>query len=157
MGLKTKVDQIPFTTNTLDDRNLIIRMLKHEDTIIFGDTGQSIYSDPLYRPRESLTPEYAIHRKVLSDFGFDTSDQSVDVYRKIFGHYYHSPTDYDPEVLSSVAYMRENRCVYYTEPLINVGDTIQDCLLYNLDGTMTSVKESLNDFTHAMIAGFSSS
>lgn len=158
MGLKNKTVSIPFTMDTINDRNLIIQMLKCEDEIIFSEYGQNIYKEIDNHALSSLVPEYAIHRKVLSDFGFDTSDDSVENYRRIFSHYYNSANDYDAEVLSSVVYMRENRCVYYTEPVINVGDIIPDCELYDLDGVTTNnIRSILGDFDHAFICGFSSS
>ena len=158
MGLKNKTVSIPFSINTINDRDLIIQMLKHEDEIIFSEYGQNIYKEKDNNAFSSLMPEYAINRKVLSDFGFDTSDDSVENYRKIFSHYYKSANDYDAEVLSSVVYMRENRCVYYSAPIINVGDTIPDCELYNLDGeTKNNIKNILGEFDHAFICGFSSS
>jgi len=159
MGRKDKINELPFTEQTLLDKELIIQMLKYEDSIILGDIGKEIYSDVTYKPRISLTPEYAIHRKVLSNFGFDTSDESVENYRKIFKTYYNSATDYDQEVLSCVAYMRENKCVYYTDPVINVGDIIPDCELYQLNGKdKTTIKDHFGDnFNYAFIAAFSTS
>lgn len=150
-------DPKPFTEQTLLDRDLMIRMLKHEDTLILGDTGKKIYEDPTYEISKSLFSEYVIHRLVLDHFGFDTTDQSVLTYRKIFKTYYKSPTDYDKEVMQSVAYMRENRCVYYTEPKINVGETLPDCKLFMTDGTETTIKNSLGEFEYAFVAGFSDS
>lgn len=159
MGRKDKIDEKPFNEQTLYDKDLIIQMLKYEDSIILGDEGKRIYNDLTYKPRVSLTPEYAIHRKVLSHFGFDTTDSSVENYRTIFKTYYKSATDYDSEVLCSVAYMRENKCVYYTEPAINVSDVIPDCELYELNGTdKTSIKSHLgHDFKYAFVAAFSTS
>lgn len=148
---------VPFTDQTLLNRELIIRMLKYEDTLILGDIGRKIYTDPSYEVSKSLFSENVIHRMVLTHFEFDTSDDSVFTYKKIFRTYYKSPTDYDNEVLQSVAYMRENRCVYYTEPEINVGDVIDDCRFYELNGKKTTIKESLGDFDFAFIAGFSNS
>lgn len=152
-------DPIPvkFTDETLLDRDLIIKMLKYEDTLILGETGNHIYTDPTYEVSKSLFSERVIHRLVLAHFGFDTSDQSVLAYRKIFKTYYKTPTNYDAEVLQSVAYMRENRCVYYTEPEIKIGDQIPDCMLYTLSGDATTITESLGDFEYAFVAGFSDS
>ena len=147
----------PFTDQTLIDRKLIIRMLKYEDTLILGETGKKIYTDSTYEATKSLFSEHVVHRLVLDHFGFDTTDQSVLTYRKIFRTYYKSPVDYDSEVMRSVAYMRENRCVYYLEPEIKVGDMIPDCKLYTLDGTETTIKSSLGEFDLAFVAGFSNS
>lgn len=150
---------IPFKLEHVADKDLVIKMLKYEDSLILGSTGKEIYSNPLYKPRISLTPEYTIHRLVLTKFNFDTSDESVENYRKIFGYYYKSPNKYDNDVLSSVTYMRENKCVYYTKPKINKDNIIPDCPLYNLDGeTTTSLYQTLGkDFNYAFIAGYSTS
>ena len=159
MGKTETTTTRPFTMKDVSDRELVLRMLRHEDAIILGEQGAKIYRDPLNLPRVSLHPEFTIHRKVLTDHGFDTSDESVANYRRIFRHYYRSPTDYDAEILSSVVYMRENKCVYYTRPPITVGDRLPDSRLYDLDGvTTTGVHEALgNDFDYAFVAGFSSS
>jgi hypothetical protein len=144
MGKKDPIDEIPFTEETIKDRDLILKLLRYENEIILGEDGKKIYTDLTYKPRTSLFPEYTIHRKVLSNFGFDTSDESVENYRKIFSFYYQSPTEFDKEVLDSVVYMRENKCVYYTSPIINVGDVIPDTSIYQLDGTTkTTIKEEL--------------
>ena len=135
-------------------------MLKHEDEIILGSIGKDIYANPLYCPRITLTPEYAIHRNVLSHFGFSTTYEDVANYRKIFSHYYKSPTSFDKDVLSSVAYMRENKCVYYSEPVINIKDTIKDVSLYDLDGeTKISLIEFIkqNNANYTFIGAFSTS
>lgn len=166
MGLSKKSNQKEFTIDLLSNRDLMIKMLKHEDQIIHSDFTKNMYEDHVFASHETLSDVYAIHRKVLSEFDFNTSPESVENYRKIFDHYYKSPTDYDQEVLNSVTYMRENRCVYYTEPIINIGDVISDdelCELYNLDGTKCTkgtkgTKANLSmlgTFEHAFIAGFS--
>lgn len=151
---------IAFTEDVIDDRDLIIKMLKYEDSIILSYDYTESHPPELAGTAASFEVIYSIHRKVLSHFGFDTSDQSVENYRKIFSHYYQSATNYDAEVLNSVAYMRENRCVYYTKPILNVGDTIPDCDLYDLDGlSKTTIKNTLQNgtFDYAFVAGYSSS
>lgn len=159
MGRTEKITDIPFTMEHINNKELVIGMLKYENDIILGPIGKGIYSNPLFKPRISLTPEYSIHRKVLSHFGFNTSDENVKRYRSIFKHYYNSPTDYDHEVLSTVVYMRENKCLYYTAPTIDYGDIIPNCQLYNLDGvTTTTLYETLgNDFEYAFVAAYSTS
>ena len=154
-------DLKPFNTDTLLDRDMIIQMLKYEDSLILGEVGNQIYTNPTYEVSKSLFSEYVIHRLVLDHFGYDTTDESLEFYRKIFKTYYKSPTEYDKEVLQSVAYMRENRCVYFVQPVINVGDVSSDCKLYTIDGEETTIKESLGEFNVAFnvafIAGFSNS
>jgi hypothetical protein len=159
MGITDTGPTKPFTKESVNDRALVIQMLKYEDTLIHGDIGKQIYTNPLYKPRISLFPEHTIHRIVLTKFGFDTSDESVANYRTIFITYHKSPTEYDKEVLDSVTYMRENKCVYYTKPVIGKGDKIPNCKLYTLDGkTETTVYDQLgSEFKYAFIASFSNS
>ena len=150
-------NDIPFTTEHIKSKNLVIEMLKYENDLILGPIGKEIYSNFLFKPRISLTPEYSIHRKVLTYFNFDTSDESVNNYRSIFKYYYHSPTNYDKDVLSSVVYMRENKLVYYTSPSLKLGQIIPDCPLWKIDGTTkTSLYDTLgNDFNYAFVAAYS--
>jgi hypothetical protein len=77
-----------FTNEVILNRNLIIDMLKYEDKIILGDLGQKIYNDNSYEHYTSHEAMYAIHRITLSEFGFNTKDEDVKNYRKIFQSYY---------------------------------------------------------------------
>lgn len=149
----------PFTIEHIKNKKLIIEMLQYENGIYMGNMGKQIYSNKLYRPTISLDPEYAINRLVLLNFGFDTSEESVKNYRSIFSYYYNSPTDYDKEVLSSVTYMKNNKCVYYTKPIIEIGSIIPNCKIYCLDGkTETNLYNELgNDYNYAFIGAFSNS
>ena len=148
-----------FTLDHCKDKSLVIQMLKYEDSIIHSNVGQDIYRNELNNNRHSLFPEHTINRITLAHFNFTTNDQSVLNYREIFRHYYNSPTDYDQEVLSCVTYMRENKCVYYTAPDINLNDTLPDCDVYQLDGTTkTTLYDQLGkNFKYAFVAGFSNS
>lgn len=159
MGKGDIVNLLPFTLNEVKNRDLIIRMLEYEDSLIHGEVGQQIYGNPIYKPRVSLFPEYSIHRLVLSKFGFTTSERDVANYRSIFSHYFRSHDDYDAQVLSSVTYMRENKCVYYKQPQINVGDQLPNCRLYEINGiTETTLHEKLgHDFRYMFVGGFSNS
>jgi hypothetical protein len=159
MGKTELVEYKPFTLEDVKNRNLVIKMLKYEDTIIHGEIGKQIYGDPSYKPRTSLFSQFSIHRLVLSKFGFTTSNNDVKNYRSIFLNYYQSPDNYDQEVLSSVTYMRENKCVYYKQPIIQIGDQLPNCRLYELDGkTETNLYEKFGqDFNYMFIGGFSNS
>jgi len=150
---------MPFTHKHVADRGLVLRMLRLEDSYIHGKEGKEIYTEPSNQAITSLVPEYTLHRLTLSHFGFDTSDESVRLYRSIFKHYYKSPTQYDKEVLDSVTYMRENKCVYYSKPVLCVGDTIPNCSLVKMDGvTRTTIFDLIGDkFRFAFIASFSTS
>jgi hypothetical protein len=159
MGIKKKPDipPKPFTKENRSDRDLVIKMLRFEDSLLMGPVGAKIYAEPSYQVTKSLDSEYAFHRITLDHFGFDTTDQSTEIYRGIPMAYYRLPTDYDVEVLDSVAYTRNNKCLYYTEPEIKIGDILPDCPLYNLDGSLTSIKETLGEFNHAFVAAYSNS
>jgi hypothetical protein len=146
-----------FTINHVLNRELVIKMLKFEDQIIHGDVGKSIYDDDSFEHFSSLEAMYTIHRYVLNQFNFKTTDKDVANYRKIFATYYKSPTDYDKEVLNCVTYMRENKCVYYAGRDFRIGDTFEDVNVYELDGkSMTSLLSKINkEDEYTFIGGFS--
>lgn len=145
----------PFGQDDVNNKELVIKMLEYEEAYIRSDEGQARYKDPMTRPRVSLDNEYAFNRLTLAHFGFDTSDESVAWYRRIFRTYYRSPTDYDADVINASHYMRNNRCVFYTAPELNVGDEIPDVPLYRLDGKVqTSMYDVLGE-KRTMICAFS--
>lgn len=148
-----------FTEDHCMNRNLIIHMLKYEDEIIHGNVGKSIYANESYEHFTTLESMYVIHRIVLNAFGFKTTDADVQNYRKIFSKYYKSPTDYDEEVLSSVTYMRENKCVYYKGKDYNIGDTFENVQLYNTNGTIkVNIVDMINkEDNYTFIGAFSNS
>lgn len=159
MGLTTDslefYTRVPFTKEHVTDRKLIIKMLRFEDSIFKGEFGQAVYKNEY---NNKLEPQFVIQRRVLTDHGFDTSDHSLENYRSIFKHYYRSPTDYDKEVINSVVYMRENRCIYYTEPIIDIGDRLPNCDLYELDGTTkTDIYTLAEGYNKCIVAAFSTS
>ena len=144
-----------FTQNNIADRFLVLSMLRYEDELYMGSTGQEIFKNNYNR---LLQPHYIIQRIVLRKFGFNTSDTSLKEYRNIFKHYYHSSTEYDQEVINSVVYMRENKCIYYTAPVLKVGDSFPDCELYLLDGkTKCNLYNKLQDYKSCVVAAFSTS
>lgn len=144
MGIGDNKIYTPFTTVNVLDRELVIRMLKYEEQLTKGEVGQMMYRNPLNKPFISLTIEKALNRMVLSEFGFTTTDADVEVYRTIFKTYFRSAENYDEEVINSVHYMRENKCVFYKNPPIVCGQKIPNCELYNLDGkTKTTLHQVL--------------
>lgn len=149
----------PFTQQDVENKTLVINMLTHEDTIIHSDIGKQIYENYSNSSLTSLDAEYAIHRLVLTKFGYDTSISSVDNYRSIFKYYFKSPIDYNKDVINSVTYMRENKCMFYTTKTLNIGDKIPNCKLYNLDGkSQVTLFDALgNNYNYAFIAAFSNS
>jgi hypothetical protein len=148
---------IPFTSTHVKNKQLVIQMLNYEENLTKSDFGQNLYKNILNSPLISLTIEHAINRLVLAKFGFDTSDLSVSTYRTIFQTYYNSSSDYDPDVLNAVHYMRENKCVYYKQRPLEIGDVIPDCELYEIDGiTKTTLYNIINkESKYTMIGAFS--
>ena len=146
-----------FNMDHVLNRDLVIRMLKFEDLVIHSDLGKSIYNDDSFEHFSSLEAMYTIHRYVLNEFGFKTTDKDVANYRKIFATYYKSPTDYDKEVLNCVTYMRENKCVYYAGRDFNIGNKFEDVSIHELDGkTITSLLSKINkDDEYTFLSGFS--
>lgn len=156
MGLDD--EQREFTADLLDNRDLVLSMLKYEDALYLSAEGQKIIGDPYMNNVWSLEGGKTIQRKTLGNFGFTSSDASVATYRSIFRHYYKSPNEYDAEILGSVYYMRENRLLYYKTPELKIGDSVPDCDLYMLDGTTTTNLHSvLNPDKITILAGFSTS
>jgi hypothetical protein len=159
MGIQTEICDNAFTQQNVKDKNLVLKMLSFEDEYGKSNTVKNMYRDELLYHHRDLTITYAIHRYVLDKFGFDTSDESVENYRSIFLNYYNSPSDYDNDVISSVYYMKYNKCVFYDKPLLNIGDVIIDCKLLDINGGDTTLFSILNDshFEHAFIGAFSNS
>lgn len=153
-------DLLEFTDKYLKERELIISMLRYEDKILNDEEiGQAIYRNSYNDSLHSLEPQFIMHRLVLKQFGFTTSDYSVKMYREIFRTYYKSPTEFDAEVINSVAYMRANRCIYYTSQKIEVGDKIPNVDLLNLNGSKANLFTDVLGipFEKALLCAFSSS
>uniref|UniRef100_A0A6C0C6N6 Uncharacterized protein n=1 Tax=viral metagenome TaxID=1070528 RepID=A0A6C0C6N6_9ZZZZ len=158
MGVSEPGDTRPFTHADVKNKPLVIKMLNYEEEITRSDVGRTLYATKLNRPLVSLTVEHTLNRLTLTHFGFDTSDESVEMYRTIFRNYYTSPTEYDAEVLNAVHYMRGNKCVYYTEQPLQIGDAIPDCPLFMINGTeITSLYDEIKrgGAKRTIIAAFS--
>jgi hypothetical protein len=149
----------PFLEEYISKKSLILKMLKYEDSLILGDIGKQIFENNTYELFSNLETTYIFHRLTLNEFQFSSNDDDVINYRKIFGHYYKSPTEYDHDIINSVAYMRENKCIYYTEPELKKEDFIPNIDLYKLDGiTKTSLHNEINkDNKYTIIGAFSNS
>ena len=152
---------VPFTKESVQDRDLVIKMLQWEERFIRDDTkGQLLYKNEFYRPLRSLDVEKTAQRYTLTHFGFESTDEDLKNYRSIFKHYFQSPHDYDKEVINAAHYMRENRCIYYDQPIVEVGSKIPD-----VDGlesvgnvgkcsTLHQILEQ-KPFQHCFVAAFS--
>lgn len=153
---------IPFTRKHIMDKELIIKMLKEETKIIYDNSFQSNYKNEYMNPYISIDIDLKAIRLVLNKFGFDTSDDSVSNYRNIFKYYYDNPNNYDEDVINASHYMRSNRLLFYKSKELNIGDSIPNVNLYNLDSTKTNLYEILdknnqNNFEYTIIASFSMS
>lgn len=135
MGITKNSTSKRFTRESVLNKDLVIQMLRHEEQITKSSFGQNMYRNSFNKPFVSLTVEKALNRQTLSDFGFDTSDESVEMYRTIFKQYFKTPHEYDKEVIGSVHYMRENKCVFYNREPMKFGQKIPNVNLYQLDGT----------------------
>lgn len=146
-----------FDINDINDKDLIIKMLKYEDNFSKSNEGQLFYKNSMYRPYISMDIILIINRIVLLKFEFDTCDISVENYRSIFKTYFESPDKYDKDVIQAVHYMRENKCIYYKNPLINIGEKIPNCELINLDGSTTTLYDEIKkeDGDYTVFASFS--
>jgi len=148
----------PFTSQDVKNKELVVKMLKREDVIMNDEkVGQELYRTE----KTPLGAVYAIHRLVLIEFGFDSSDESVSCYRTIFANYYQSPTDYDRDVLSAVTYMRENKCVYnsFKKPQKNEMLDVKTLKLFSpMEKANVELEKILpKDFQYAFFLAFSSS
>jgi hypothetical protein len=145
-----------FSPTQISQRDLIIKMLQYEDNLYLSEYGQNLLRDR-GNQTSSLLGAKTIQMLTLDNFGFNTNEDSLKNYRKIFSFYYKTPWDYDANVLNSVFYMRENKCVYYTTKKLYVGDMLPNLSVYNLDGkTKRNLVEILNnDFDYAIVAAFS--
>jgi hypothetical protein len=150
----------PFTHEDVKNKELVIKMLKYEDLIMLGPVGAAFFSDNTFSHLTDLNTYFTIHRIVLADHGFQTNDSDVANYRSIFSHYYKTPFDYEKDVLSSVCYMRENKCVYYKTPEIKVDDSVPDVELFEVDGvSKSSLYTALSeiDAKYIFVGAFSNS
>lgn len=159
MGINNIRELKPFTEEDIKNKNLILSMLQFEDQIGKSDEIGKMFQIDSYMGRTSLNVIHAIHRMTLDHFDFDTSNKSVENYRKIFLHYYNSPTDYDEDVINSVYYMKNNKCVFYTQPELKVGMKLKNCSLYESNGITKKMLFDIleNDFSYAFLCAFSNS
>ena len=156
MGKIPFKEKKPFTSTNVNDRDLVIQMLKFEEEYNNSEDGQLVHKTLINNPRTSLFTIYAIHRVALNHFNFDTSDESVKTYRTIFKTYFRSPKDYDKDVIESAFYMRNNKCVFYENPALKNGDKMVDCDILRLDGQPTTLFNIMpKDFEYCFVGGFS--
>jgi hypothetical protein len=108
-------------------------MLKYEDKLFLSDIGQNFLNE-YGSNTTSLEGSKSLQRKTLNNFGFESRDLDLENYRSIFHHYYKSFEDYDKEILDSVYYMRENKCLYYKSKPLEKNQIIPNVNIYGFDG-----------------------
>lgn len=96
-----------FSLETIRDKKLILKMLEHEESIIYGDIGKIIYDDYSNEHLCFIEFQMAIHKIVLKDFNFSNKESDIQNYRMIFSYYYKSPNNYDKDIINAVSYLRE--------------------------------------------------
>lgn len=128
-------------------RELVINMLTWESEYMCSPEGQNRYKAKGSGQFTSLDNEYSFNRRVLREFGFSTNDISVSNYRRIFQTYFRSPYDYDVEVINASHYMRNNRCVFYTSPELQIGDQIPNVPLLTLKSKNITLYDAINNYS----------
>jgi len=155
MGIKDNL--IEFTQEDINNKELMIKMLTYEDKLFLSDDGQKFLKD--YGSKiTSLGGSKSIQRYVLNSFSFSSTNEDLKIYRTIFHNYYNSPTDYDKDILKSVYYMRENRCLYYTSKPLEKGQIIPNTNIYDLNGQDTYNLHELiksKNYDKTFVAAFS--
>ena len=155
MGIKNNL--ISFEETHIKDRDLILRMLKYEDKLFLSNQGQKFLQE-YGENTTSLEGSKSIQRMTLNNFGFESTEQDLKKYRTIFHHYYVNSLNYDTEILNSVYYMRENKCLYYKSKPIELGIQIPNTNVYGLDGTTQYDLHQLirsKNYSKTILAAFS--
>ena len=149
-----------FGPSDLEDRELVLRMLRHEDAIHYSELGQDIHRNPYNGSLVSLAPRRIVERMVLTHFGFTTDEESLTLYTQIFRHYCDAGKGLDEEIMNSVYYLRHNLCLRFRSPELKVGDRLPNCTtLLDLQGNPSSadLHTLVKAHGHTMICAFSSS
>ncbi len=153
-----------FGPEQVKDKALVLEMLGYEDTLIHGEEAQATYKAFRAMGHHSMDVERMTGRQTLAHFGYSTDDDSLANYRTINRSYYKSPTDYDPDVLKAVTYLRANRCLRYLLPLPSLGDTCPNPVIhpYNPLLDRCGPPQALHSFfdlskSKRIVAAFSSS
>lgn len=149
----------PFLKEHVLNRDLVLKMLQHEERLVFSPEGQDRFRNPLNHPDTTLNVDKGFQRNTLSHFGFDASDASLEMYRTIFRTYFRNPDDYDKEVIAASFYMRNNRCVFYKEPKLQVGEAVPDAPLVTPSGEPTTIYKAIEALgtPKAIVCAFSES
>ncbi len=155
MGLEKNL--ISFDESHIKNKELILKMLKFEDELFLSEQGQQFLND-YGNNILSLEGSKSIQRKTLNYFGFESKNSDLKNYRRIFHNYFKSSTNFDSDVMNSVFYMRENRCLYYKSPQLEINEIIPNIGIYDLDGkTQYELHELIRSkkFNKTFLAAFS--
>lgn len=155
MGIKNNL--ISFDETHIRDRDLILRMLKYEDKLFLSNQGQKFLQE-YGENTTSLEGSKSIQRMTLNNFGFESTEHDLKKYRTIFHYYYVNSLNYDADILNSVYYMRENKCLYYKSKPIELGIQIPNTNVYGLDGTTQYDLHQLirsKNYSKTILAAFS--
>lgn len=156
MGRNECKIKINFSLDHVKNKDLVIEMLRFEEKYNNSKEGQLIYKTKMNNTSATFFSNETISRKVLSHFGFNTSNESLEAYYNIFRTYFKSPFDYDKDVINSSFYMRNNKCIFYTMPELVAGDKMKNCNLLTLSGDPMTLFDVLpKDFNYCFVGGFS--
>lgn len=147
-----------FTINDVQNKNLIIKMLNYEEKIYKSEQGQNLFLEKYNLAMNTLIVEKIIIRIVLNYFDFDNDESDIENYKKIFKFYYKNENEYDREVMNAVHYFRENKCLFYKTPHIQVGQKIPNCKLFRINGKDSDNLYDIikrDQHKHTLLAAFS--
>jgi hypothetical protein len=111
-------------------KNHIIEMLKYESKLRYSKEVQDLYSKGYYENINEITygtfVENLVQMETLSNFGFNTNQDDLNEYRRIFSKYKN-----DNDVINSAFYFRLNS--YCPFELNDTTNHYNDINLINLD------------------------
>ena len=93
MGVGAPGQPRPYTPADVRNRDLVLAMLRYEDSLFRGTKGQALFKDASFEHLTNLEAYYTFHRATLAQHGFSTTEQDVETYRTIFLNYYTSPME----------------------------------------------------------------
>jgi hypothetical protein len=120
----------PFEPEDGRNKELVLKMLVYEDSLIHGKEAQEAYRAFRAFGHHSMDVERMTARQTLAHFGYDTGDESLKLYREINRLYRDEDGRLDPEIRASVTYLRANRLLDYVHPPLVLGQAFPDPLVH---------------------------
>jgi hypothetical protein len=125
------------------EKNKIIEMLKEEERVRYSPQIQEVYTEQYHKLEKNknesrLNIELEIQKFILKQFGYSTSDVSINNYHKIPSKYFH-----DDDIKNSIFYIKLNIFKY---PSVHVGD---DLINVELIDYSTKNYTFLNELTNS--------